>query len=82
MQAGDRSRTDAELLRRADRDPAAFPRQAAALRAAVDALLARAEAWRPPPRASDDGPPASDELLLIVLRSKRTADTRPRTRAS
>jgi site-specific recombinase XerD len=46
------------------------------LRAAVDALLERAEAWRPPPPASDDGPPASDELLLIVLRSKRTDNTR------
>jgi Phage integrase, N-terminal SAM-like domain len=51
-------------------------RQAAELRAAVDALLARAESWRPPPRDLDDGPPAPDELLLIVLRSKRSPNTR------
>ena len=52
------------------------PREAAELRAAVDALLERAESWRPPPRGPDDGPPAPDELLLIVLRSKRAANTR------
>ena len=52
------------------------PRQAAELRAAVDLLLERARSWRPPPRGPADGPPTPDELLLIVLRSKRTANTR------
>ena len=39
-------------------------------------MLERADAWRPPPRARDDGPPAPDELLLIVLRSKCSPNTR------
>jgi integrase/recombinase XerD len=51
-------------------------RQSAELRAAVAAVLERAESWRPPPRARDDTSPAPDELLLIVLRSKRSPNTR------
>jgi hypothetical protein len=46
-------------------------RQAAELRAAVDALLARAASWRPPPRGPDDGPPAPGRVVAA-------AATRPR----
>ena len=56
--------------------PSRPPSLAAELRAAVDALLAQAQSWRPPPRDVDDGPPAPDELLLIVLRCKRSPNTR------
>ena len=50
--------------------------QAAELRAAVAAVLEHAQSWRAPRRARDDGPTAPDELLLIVLRSKRSPNTR------
>ena len=53
-------------------------RQAAELRAAVNDVLERAEAWRAPPARRADGPPAPDELLMIVLRhyQRRSENTR------
>ena len=51
-------------------------RQAAQLRGAVEELLARLDSWRAPARGPDDGPPTPEELLMIVLRSQRSRNTR------